>query len=374
MIKDSIYFREYQELENKYYNIVASLPTNFPKAINLQEEKKKFFKALNKKEEYNPQILFTTKNYKQSRVNELLNFKIDIQNDRYGFKKLLKERIEAKINEVNSHSLWGFPKSTNYVIKSRGKPSTKLLKSAMKFCRDYRRKKVKFSKIDANQAGDKLKSEVYRLTKENISIIYNDHLASKVNISPKNKVIILNPNEKFTTLSIKRLNVHEIGVHYMRYFNAKKFHIKLLETGTANYIETEEGLAAYMEQVKGVASDAQLFIYAGRVIATHYALTKSFYEVFKILKKYNFKDSDAFSITYRAKRNLCDTSKPGGFTKDYVYYSGYYKIKKYVESGYDIKKLFIGKIKIEDLNVIEEFIKENLNEVETILDEELNEK
>ena len=122
-----------------------------------------------------------------------------------------------------------------------------------------------------------------------------------------------------------------------------------------------------MEYVKGVSSDAQMFIYAGRVIATHYALSKSFYNIYHILKKYKFKDSDAFSITYRSKRNLCDTSKPGGFTKDYVYYSGFYKIRKYVNSGYDIKKLFIGKIKIEDLEVLTPFIEKHLSSIETIL-------
>jgi hypothetical protein len=38
-----------------------------------------------------------------------------------------------------------------------------------------------------------------------------------------------------------------------------------------------------------------------------------------------------------------------------------------VNSGYDLKKLFIGKIKIEDLEVLTPFIEKHLSSVETIL-------
>jgi hypothetical protein len=366
-ISDEQYFLEYKKIEDEFYLITTALPTNFPKAINLQDEKKKFFKALEEHKEYNPQILFTTKNYSQSTIKKLENFHIDVSDDIYGFKHLLRDRLHAKLNEVYCHNSWGLPKSTNYVLKYRGQPSKKLLESAVKFVKQYKRKKIKFKTLTAEIAGDRLQKEVFRLTGDTVNVIFNENLTSKMNISPKKKILNINPKERFTSLDVKRLKVHEIGTHYMRNFNGRKFDLKILESGTANYIETEEGLAAYMEYKKGVSSDAQMFIYAGRVIATHYALSKSFYEVYSILKKYKYKNSDAFSITYRSKRNLCDTSKPGGFTKDYVYYSGFYKIKNYVNSGYDLKKLFIGKIKIEDLEVLTPFIEKHLSSVETIL-------
>jgi len=192
-------------------------------------------------------------------------------------------------------------------------------------------------------------------------------MQSKVNISPINKEIRINPNERFTTLDLKRLKVHEIGTHYMRYYNGKQYIPKILKSGASNYIETEEGLAAYMEELMDVSSKAQIYIYAGRVIGTYYALRKSFYEVFQILKKYGFKDSDAFAITYRAKRNLCDTSQKGGFTKDYVYFSGYHKVKNYAKNN-DIRDLFIGKIKIRDVKILNKFINKHKNNIKTILD------
>lgn len=366
-ISNEQYFLEYKTLEKEFYTLISHLPTNFPKAINLQEEKKKFFKAIEEKKIYNPQILFTAKIYPLHAIEKLKQFEVNTQHDKYGFKQLLKERALAKINEVECHRFWGTPKSTVYGLKYRGQPSKKLLESATKFVKQYKRKKVKFKVLTPQIAAQRLHNEVKHLTGEDISIKYNENLTSKMNVSPKNNLLNINPKERFTSLDVKRLKVHEIGTHYMRNFNARQFSLKLLETGTANYIETEEGLAAYMEYIKGVSSDAQMFIYAGRVIATHYALSKSFYEVYHILKKYNFKDSDAFSITYRAKRNIGDTSKPGGFTKDYVYYSGFYKIKKYVNEGKDLKKLFIGKIKIEDLDIIGDFVEQHLKSIKTIL-------
>jgi len=94
-------------------------------------------------------------------------------------------------------------------------------------------------------------------------------------------------------------------------------------------------------------------------------LQESFYNVYLRLKKYGFKNTDAFAITYRAKRNLCDTSEVGGFTKDYVYFSGYDKVKSYVKK-HDIKDLFIGKVKISDLKVIKKFVEKYRDKIVVI--------
>jgi hypothetical protein len=241
-----------------------------------------------------------------------------------------------------------------------------LFRKAIKFCKNFEREKVKFRRITPQKVGNELKKEVYELTGKKIKIVYAQ-INAKVNIEAYNGLIEINPNESFTSLDLKRLKVHEIGTHFMRYYNGHKFGRRILETGTKNYLETEEGLAAYMEELKGVSSKAQMFIYAGRVIACYYAPKKSFYEIFKILKDLNFRDSAAFAITFRVKRNLCDTSQKGGFTKDYVYFSGYNKVKDFHKKN-DIKDLFIGKVKIDDLKVLKRFVKENRDKIVTILD------
>ncbi len=366
------YFNEIEEIEKQYSKIIEHYNTSFPKPINFMEEKKKFFSAIADDKKYNPYIIYEKKEFGNDLINKLKEFKIDTKNDPYNFKKLYKKKIISKIYEFECHQNWGKPISTKYVIKYRGKPSRFLLAKAKIFCLRYNRQIIKFKRLDPETIGNSLKDEVYRLTGDDIRLLYVQ-MPSKVNIDPSNSVIKINPNVRFTTFDLDRLLVHEIGTHYMRFHNGKKYGIKLLERGTDNYIETEEGLAAYVEELKGVSSKAQLFIYAGRVIATFYAIKKSFYEVFAILKQYGFKDEDAFMITYRAKRNISDTSLPGGFTKDYVYFSGYYKVKKYVgKNSKKLKRLFLGKIKISDIRLLRKFIKEHENSIETIFDKNEN--
>lgn len=366
MDREEYYYSKIHEYDEKYYKIISHFNLNFPKPLNLQEEKQKFFEMLKIGEIYNPQIKYNFKLFDEKKIVELKNLKFPKVNDIFGFKKLYDERLKTKIYEIECHKTWGTTLSSNYVKKYRGEPNGLLLLKAKIYCKSYKRQKVKYTRITPSEIAKELKKYVFDLTGNHLDVIFTD-IQSKVNISPTNKEIKINPNEKFTSLDLKRLKVHEIGTHYIRYFNTRQYIPKILKSGTSNYIETEEGLAAYMEELMGVSSKAQIYIYAGRVIGTYYALRKSFYEVFHILKKYGFKDSDAFAITYRAKRNLCDTSLKGGFTKDYVYFSGYEKVKNYVKKN-DIRDLFIGKIKIGDVKILRKFIDKNKNNIKTILD------
>lgn len=368
--KEKIYFNEIKEIETLFNEIHKTFPNlySIPKPKNLQKEKKKFFQALADDKIYNPQINYIKPKYDLKKLKEIQKkiSKINTKNDLYGLKKLYKERLKTKIFQIKYRYYWGNKINTKFVLKYWKKPSFFLLIKAKKFCKNYRRQKIKFFRRTPSQVRKELKLEVQKLTNRKIKTKMVD-MAAKVNIEPSNSLIEINKNEKFTSLDIERLKVHEIGVHYMRYFNANILGIKLLETGTNNYLETEEGLAAFSEYKKGVLSQAQMFVYAGRVIATHYCLKKSFYQVYQILRKYGFSQKIAFSITYRTKRNLNDTSQKGGFTKDYVYFKGFYKVKKFAKNN-DIKELFIGKIKIEDIKILKKLIDKNKSKIKTIFD------
>jgi len=360
------YFKEIKNIEKRYFKLLSLFPLGIPKAINLQEEKKKFFAAIADDRKYNPFIRFDRPSFDRKKIKDLKKFKIDTKNDIYGLKKLYKKAAKRKISQIEARLTWGDAESTKHVVKFHGRPNSSLVRKAKKFCRGYHREKIKFTRLDYKKVGRELVKEVKRLTNKKIKVKF-ESIAAKVNIEPAVGFIQINKNEKFTSLDLKRLKVHEIGTHYMRYYNGHKSGIKLLELGTANYLETEEGLAAYMEEIKGVSSNAQMYVYAGRVIATHYALKKSFYQLFKILKNYGFENQVAFAITYRAKRNLSDTSKKGGFTKDYVYFSGYHKVKKYAQNN-DLKDLFVGKINLDDLKSLDKFISKRSGSLVTILD------
>lgn len=361
MVKEDLYWREIEDFEIKYYDLIKDFDLNFPKCLNLQKEKKKFFAALADDKIYNPYFKYAKRNFDGNSEAKLKKLKISTKNDLYGFKRLYKERLKTKIYEIECHKNWGNQISTKFVRKYRGEPSRILLSRAKVFCNNFKREKVKFKTLTHEEVSFRLKEKVKELTGDELNVIFIE-IPSKVNITPKAKLMKINPHTKLTSLDVKRLSAHEICVHYMRYYNGSLRNIKILESGTSNYIETEEGLAVYAEEMKGVLSKAQMFIYAGRVIATYYTLRMSFYDVFKKLKSYGFENEEAFAITTRAKRNLSDTSQFGGFTKDYVYFSGYLKIKKYAKN-HNIDDLFIGKVKIEDLKILKKYLNENRDKI-----------
>jgi len=357
------YFNEVKEIEKIYVEFSNLTPLGFPKPKNLNSERKKFFRCFERGEVYNPQMRYSKTKHNVQAIENLRDkvMSINTSKDMYGIKKLYKKKLISRFLQVGYHHNWGNKLSSDFALKYWKKPDRLLILKAKKFCRNYKREIVKFERVNAKFCGNELKKELKILTGDNVKINYVK-LASKVNIEPSQQMIEISKGEEFTTLDIKRLKAHEIGVHYMRYYNARKFGIKLFETGTEGYLETEEGLAAYNELNEGVLSNAQMFVYAGRVLAAHYCLKKSFYEIFKILKSYGFIDKVAFAICFRAKRNLCDTSEKGGFTKDYVYFKGFYKVCKFAKNN-DINKLFVGKISIDNLKVLNKFVSIHYDEI-----------
>ncbi|MFP4402548.1 MAG: tyrosine/phenylalanine carboxypeptidase domain-containing protein [Candidatus Nanoarchaeia archaeon] len=358
-MRDEDYFLEIQEIENSIKQITRNVSLNYPKPQNSKYQKRKFFKALKEGREYNPQMKYEKRDIPQEVIDELIQLKdsILLEDDRYKFKLLLKKKIQEFILILKMYKHWGEIESTTYSILSRGRPTQKQYRKALYQIKRYERDTVRFKRLSPQKIANALQEEVYKLTGENIRVCFEE-LANKVMIRAKSGIISINPQETFTSLDLERLKVHEIQTHYMRYFNGSKQPIEILQNGTHNYIKTEEGLAVYMEHKHNVLSKAQLFIYAGRVVANYLSMHYGFYDIFQRLKKLGFKDEDAYKITLRSKRNLKDTSQIGGFTKDYIYFVGFYEVKEHLEKyPEDFEKLFTGKIKLKDLKTLEEYLK-----------------
>ncbi len=337
-------------LENR--NIFYITPTN------LIAEKTRFFKALNNNQEYNPQfkyrkILFDIKKLR-SEINELINYKGIYHNEinniakRYLlFLNLIINRGNNKFTEY-SKKLYGFPNQNeiNYaknIIKNNEVPKNKNKTYSAEYVKN------KFQKL---------------ISKYGWKIILKN-IPSKMKVSPKSKTLVINKSSFFTKKEIMRLEYHKIKTHVIRQVNNQK--LPAIIRNCFNYIETEEGLALQMEEMHNCLSKEQLRIYAARTIAVHLSLTKSFYEVFTIIRKYGFDNETAFQITSRAKRGLQDTKKPRGFTKDHIYLSGKLKIEEYLKAGGQINDLFIGKISINDVSKVKKIL-ETLRTQESLQD------
>ena len=145
------------------------------------------------------------------------------------------------------------------------------------------------------------------------------------------------------------LLAHEIGTHVLTYVNGTKQPLKLLAAGLAGYEETQEGLALIAEAMVGGLTVARLRQIAARVIAvrrmlkgSHFGETHS-----ELVERFGYSRGGAFTIVMRVYRS-------GGFTKDAVYLRGLQDLVKFVAEGQDLNRLWVGKLALIDLPLIDE--------------------
>ncbi len=121
---------------------------------------------------------------------------------------------------------------------------------------------------------------------------------------------------------LRRLVVHEIGGHVLRWENARAQPEPLLSIPLGSTVATEEGLAVLLEQEMGVIDDRQLRIYAARVIGVALSADLGIVDVARHLAEIVGPEAAA-EIALRCKRGLPDPNQAGGPTKDYGYLAGF---------------------------------------------------
>ena len=90
------------------------------------------------------------------------------------------------------------------------------------------------------------------------------------------------------------------------------------------------------------------------MVAINYAMDHSLSETYHHLIELGFKDSNAVHSVFKIKRGFVDTSKPGAFTKDALYFKGYKKVLKYFKEGGSMKDLYYGKYDLDDIDLIKQ--------------------
>tara|TARA_Y100000310_G_C20600468_1_gene772743 strand:+ start:216 stop:1334 length:1119 start_codon:yes stop_codon:yes gene_type:complete len=250
--------------------------------------------------------------------------------------------IIRKIDLVNSIGCFDF---TDKSVKLYGLPSASLVSKAYDVLTQPCPKSIPSPKVKSKDAIAIIKTNL-----EKFGLPYKVKKAELVTsavIAANRKLIVLKKKARFSEQFINRLIVHEIGTHALRFGNGATQKLKIFANGLSQYLETEEGLAAYNEERFHVSQPSYMRNYAGRVIAVHMAQEHDFHATYKELRKY-FPKKTAFQLTLRAKRGLSNTNMAGGFTKDHLYFKGYLKVKAYAEKN-NIDDLYYGKIGLDDL-------------------------
>lgn len=152
---------------------------------------------------------------------------------------------------------------------------------------------------------------------------------------------------KFSKPEFFGLIAHELETHFLRRYNSAIHHVpKMLETDQGR---TEEGLASLHSCLgRGVTL---LHKAALRYYTTWLGQRLGFAEVCHELRQMGVSEKKAVRGTLRAKRGLTDTSQPGGYTKDIIYFEGAYKVTKWLtDAAHDPADLYLGRISIESVS------------------------
>jgi hypothetical protein len=166
-----------------------------------------------------------------------------------------------------------------------------------------------------------------------------------IKIGIKGKKVYVDPNIKRSEYKIKKLLIHEIGTHVLRSYNGFKTGFPAFgNANVSSYLDIEEGLATWNEESMGYLTDKWLKIKAGMTWAIYLGERLSFRQLYNAVSG-NFLKYSSWDIVYRVKRGLGDTSYPGIYGKDVVYFRGFRKVKRLLEKDPTLyEKFYAGKI------------------------------
>ncbi|OIO52898.1 hypothetical protein AUJ46_06515 [Candidatus Peregrinibacteria bacterium CG1_02_54_53] len=168
------------------------------------------------------------------------------------------------------------------------------------------------------------------------------------------RTIALRSRAKFTKSHVDALIAHEIETHAITAENGTHQSWHLLRKGTANYLTTQEGLAIWNQNRVLPAWHIKRYRPAQSLLAVSYAQTHSFKDTRLYLEeKLGYPVLKALNKAIDVKRGISDTSQPGAFIKGAVYFLGHRAIESFVKNDGDLKRLYWGKVSIEDLSFIE---------------------
>jgi len=173
------------------------------------------------------------------------------------------------------------------------------------------------------------------------------HIAADAMVSNIKQTLFLKRNALYSKNQLLTLAHHEIGVHLVTTFNGLEQPLKIFANGFPKNVETQEGLSVLSELKGGALTLKRLKELSYRVLAAD-CLSRGydFKGVFDLIHtQYKLNRNEAFSITLRALRG-------GGFTKDWLYLSGFKKIYDLYQAGGSLDPLLTGKVSLDYLDTV----------------------
>ncbi|MBN1639580.1 MAG: DUF1704 domain-containing protein [Ignavibacteriales bacterium] len=362
------YHPEIVLIDNKLLKILSNLDfSSLLTPVNILEEREKFFsnKYYNPLFKYNIKANFDAINNELNSINIFKIQRILGENFALLYEQCAKE-IKKKIKLVSN--IGNSEEFSEKSIELYGLPTIEVLKYANEEIAkinlgDYNENTIS---VDVDNIKELIFKEMRKYEKifkgkfkEYWRITVYPTVVS-MSINDIKREIIINSNTKFPPNYDKIIRVHEIGTHILRAENGYLQPSKIFVFGLSNYLKTEEGLAVINESNTNASDLISSFRYNIWIIAIKKALESSFRELFSFLtEEYNIPQFEAWRIACRVKRGLENTSEKGAYTKDHIYISGKFNLDSFIRSGGDINKLYVGKIGLQQINIIETMLELN---------------
>ncbi len=312
--------------------------------LNLEEERKKFLQDFS----YNPQFSYPDLQYDPAELKKELT---GIVFDDTALGILFFKKSKEILKKIDLHESRGHQSFTLNSIELFGKPGKEYLKLAEQIIKTKKPVHEETENVSADEA-KKIFTQVfhdYHLFEWKVEM--KESLVANC-VAGKNNHLFLKKSAKFSMARVKSLVVHEIETHILTAENGKHQPYKIFNRGFADYLPTQEGLALYNVKMQGLETDMDRLYKASLLKATELAIQMSFAELFLKLLDFGLTQSRAFRICLKLKRGFHDTSKPGAFTKDHIYFVGERQIEQFLQEGGKIEDLYLGKFNLQDLEYI----------------------
>lgn len=213
--------------------------------------------------------------------------------------------------------------------------------------RDSIEKETHFLTIDEIQAYVETFNKIYNIDLQ----VVEKEIGSRFSI--KWDALLVKGASKVGKNEIRSIIAHEVETHYLRKVNAKKYKYQIFANGTADYLETEEGLAIYNQNKFINSTFAKYYGSSERYCLIDFAQKNSYKAFVSELKRLYGEDYMTISnYLIRLKRWVSDTSLNYIFIKDVIYVNGFLKIMDFIEQWWDVNELYFWKISIQDLQEI----------------------
>ena len=320
---------------------------------NLASEKKKFFNS----EKYNPVFQYRIVKNDNENIFKKLSSIESISDVDPRISSFYMDLIEAKKEASALMNVVGNNDAvTDISVNRYGKPTPVLFRNACKVLRG----RMESYNVVSSKTVKKLRGDYYGY--DDIDKIFSkvfeefgldDWAVDKsmnigkngVKVGMKTRKVLVDPDIKRSNFKLKKTLVHEVGTHVLRGVNGLESGFEAFsKPNLPSYLDVEEGLATWNENDMGLLSANWLRKKAALVFALYVGEDMSFRNLYNcvhgLLPQYA-----AFDTVYRVKRGLGDTSYPGLYFKDVVYFRGFRRVLNKLKKDPSLYKLlYAGKV------------------------------